>query len=279
MVLKTLFGNTKHIYLIGIGGIGMSGIAKILISLGYAVSGSDRRSSEITSELQMMGIKVHTGSHSAHSIRQNIDVVVTSSAISPANPEIIQAKKWNIPIISRAEMLAEIMRLKRGIALAGTHGKTTTTSLTATIFTQAKLSPTTIIGGKWFAINSNAVLGKSEYLISEADESDGSFLKLMPVYSAVTNIDWDHMDYYKNKEKLMLYFLNFINKTPFYGMAFLCFDDKNVASLKDEIEKPYTPYNIIEKQKEVPKDRRGIFAKDVDYHSNRGIFLTRKRWR
>ena len=171
----------------------------IVASLGYRISGSDLQHSGVTEKLSKQGASVFIGKHSRKNLPKNTDVLVTSSAISPANPEVLEAEQRNIPIIRRAEMLAEIMRIKTGIAVAGTHGKTTTTSLVASIFEAAKLSPTSIIGGNFFAINSNAKLGESDYLICEADESDGSFLDLSPVYSIVTNIDWDHMDFYGSK--------------------------------------------------------------------------------
>ena len=266
MTIQTLFGKTKLIHFLGIGGIGMSGIARVVSSLGCQVSGSDLSRSEITDELEELGMIIKIGKHSKKNLLPNVDVLVNSSAISPANPEILEAKKRGIPIISRAEMLSEIMRLKKGIAIAGTHGKTTTTSMTAAIFNQAKLEPTTIIGGKWFAINCNAQVGKSDYLISEADESDGSFLKLSPVYSAVTNIDWDHMDFYKNKERLLLYFLDFINKTPFYGMSSLCFDDENILNLVGEIEKPFIGYAIDDDQKKKGGLKKtSLIASNIDY--------------
>ena len=253
-MFKKSFGTVKHIYFIGIGGIGMSAIAKIILAMGYQVSGSDLTKNETIEEFLSSNIKIYLG-HRRTNISNHIDVVVTSSAISPANPEVLEAKDKKIPIIQRGEMLAEIMRLKQGIAIAGTHGKTTTTSLVSAIFNHAGYSPTSVIGGKWFGINSNAELGKSNILICESDESDGSFLKLSPIICVVTNIDCDHMDYYLNEERLLLSFLEFINKTPFYGKAFLCFENENLYKLKPEIEKPFTSYGFNE--------NFNIFAKNI----------------
>ncbi len=257
------FQKTKKIHFIGIGGIGMSGIAKIVLGMGYSVVGSDAKRSDTIKELEKLGVTVYLG-HAQKNITADINVIVSSSAISPLNPEVIAGLEKKIPIILRGEMLAEIMRLKTGIAIAGTHGKTTTTSLISSIFYEGELSPTTIIGGKWFKINSNAELGKSHYLICESDESDGSFLKLSPVYSVVTNIDEDHMDFYKTKDNLLNSFLSFINKTPFYGKTFLCFDDKNIRKLKSQIKKPYASYGIKHDKK------------DLDLYASNIKFLNQK---
>ncbi|MBU1076890.1 MAG: UDP-N-acetylmuramate--L-alanine ligase, partial [Spirochaetes bacterium] len=200
----------------------MSGIAEILLNLGFKVTGSDISSSETTNHLSRRGAEVFIG-HKADNIKK-ADVIVYSSAIDNKNPEIRKAKGMNIPIIPRAEMLAQLMRLKKGIAIAGTHGKTSTSSIIGNIFHQANLKPTTIIGGKVFNIGSNAILGKGDYLICEADESDGSFLKLSPEVVVVTNIDNDHLDYYGNMVNLKKAFIEFINKIPFYGFAVVCID-------------------------------------------------------
>ncbi|BBM88810.1 UDP-N-acetylmuramate--L-alanine ligase [Spirochaetota bacterium] len=245
MVFAKPFGRTRLVYFVGIGGIGMSALAKIVYSMGYHISGSDLHHSENVSDLEKLGIEVAIGHQRSHiTSRQDIDVVVTSSAISPANPEILAARDKQIPIITRGELLAEIMRLKEGIAIAGTHGKTTTTSIVSAIFHEAGYSPTAVIGGRWSGIHSNAQLGESDIMICETDESDGSFLKLSPVFSIVTNIDIDHMDYYLNEERLILHFLEFINRVPFYGKAFLCFDDNRIAALKPNLKKPYATYGL-----------------------------------
>jgi len=236
---KKIFGKTEKIHFVGIGGSGMSGIAEVLLAIGFDVTGSDISDSETVRRLKKLGAKVFLG-HRMDNVENDVDVVVFSSAINDTNPELKKAKKMNIPIIPRAEMLSELMRLKRGIAVAGTHGKTTTSSMIGNIFLTAKLNPTTIIGGKLFNIDSNAKLGKGEFLICEADESDGSFLKLSPEIVVVTNIDDDHLDFYQNMKNLKNAFINFINKIPFYGFAVLCVDDKNIREII-----PYLKKNII----------------------------------
>ncbi len=247
MVFAKPFGRTRQLYFIGIGGIGMSALAKIVFAMGYKVAGSDLKASETTAELSAMGVTVVIGHHRKHiQTQQNIDVVITSSAISPGNVELLAAQDRGIPIITRGELLAEIMRLKEGIAIAGTHGKTTTTAMVSAIFHQAGFSPTSVIGGRWSGIHSNAQLGKSEILICETDESDGSFLKLSPVLAVVTNIDLDHMDYYQTEERLLLHFLEFMNSVPFYGKTFLCLDSPRLAGLCLELKKPYASYGIME---------------------------------
>ncbi len=244
MVLQKPFGKTRKLHFIGIGGIGMSALAKILRSMGFEVTGSDIKSSSIIDELRKnFNISISIG-HGAENVKTPLDVVITSSAISPANPEILEARDKGIPIISRGEMLAEIMRLKKGVAVAGTHGKTTTTSLLTAIFRKAGYSPTAIIGGKWFGIQSNAELGSSEIIICETDESDGSFLRISPIFSIVTNIDSDHIDFYKTEENLNQSFLSFINKTPFFGKAFLCASDQRIVALLDKVEKPFATYAL-----------------------------------
>lgn len=230
MIKKTkLFGKIEIIHFIGIGGSGMSGIAEILLNLGFKVTGSDIASSETVIHLKKAGAFVFIG-HKAANVTQ-ADVVVYSSAIDKKNSEIKKALALKIPIIPRAEMLAQLMRLKRGIAVAGTHGKTSTSSIIGNIFLQAHLKPTTIIGGKVFNIGSNAKLGKGDFVICEADESDGSFLKLSPEIAVVTNIDNDHLDYYGNMKNLKKAFIQFINKIPFYGFAVVCIDSKHVRSI------------------------------------------------
>jgi len=239
------FLKVRHLHFIGIGGIGMSGIARICHTLGYHVAGSDLRESEMVRDLRALGLVVHLG-HRGENLGE-AQVVVTSSAVSPGNPELRAAVERGIPVIQRGEMLAELMRLKYGIAVAGTHGKTTTTAMVSAVLIEGGLSPTTVVGGKWMAINSNAELGQSQFLVCESDESDGSFLKLAPVITVVTNVDLDHMDHYKTEENLQLSFLQFINKTPFYGKAILCADDPRLAGLLGEVEKPKLTYGFSER--------------------------------
>ena len=223
----------------------MSGIARILHNLGYTISGSDLTDSQNLRELTELGIKTSVG-HRLENL-QEAQVVVTSNAISPGNKELLAARDKQLPVIDRGEMLSELMRLKFGIAIAGTHGKTTTTALVSAICIGGGLDPTSVIGGKWVGINSNAELGKGKYLICEADESDGSFLKLSPVIGLVTNIDKDHLDFYKTEEILLTYFLNFLNKIPFYGRGIICIDDPHIQRIEKEIQKPYTTYGFSSK--------------------------------
>lgn len=240
-----MYRKTKHIHFVGIGGIGMSGIAELLLNLGYTVSGSDLQVTDITAKLEQLGAKIYRG-HERQWVG-GADVVVTSTAIAEDNPEVAQALEEHIPVIQRAEMLAELMRLKKyGIAIAGSHGKTSTTSLVATILGEAALDPTIVVGGKVASLGGNAKLGEGEFLVAEADESDGSFLKLSPVIEVVTNIDLEHLDYYRDIEHIKDVFLEFINRLPFYGVAIVCFDDKNVAALLPEIHKRTITYGLTE---------------------------------
>ncbi|MDH4317109.1 MAG: UDP-N-acetylmuramate--L-alanine ligase [Desulfobulbaceae bacterium] len=240
-----MYKKTKHIHFVGIGGIGMSGIAELLLNLGYRVSGSDLKCSAITKRLEGLGGVVHYGHDS--SALTNPDVVVTSSAIPSHNPEVLKANELHIPVIQRAEMLAELMRLKKyGIAIAGSHGKTSTTSLVSWILSKAKLDPTVVIGGKVDSLGGNAKLGSGEFLVAEADESDGSFLKLAPVIEVVTNIDLEHLDYYRDLDHIKEIFLQFIDKIPFYGAAILCLDDLNTAELLPNIRKRVITYGLSE---------------------------------
>jgi len=237
-----LFRKTKHIHFVGIGGIGMSGIAEVLINLNYDVSGSDLRDNEITRHLQSLGVTVYYG-HEGGNLR-DVDVVVVSSAVKDDNPEVTEARRRLVPVVPRAEMLAELMRLKMGIAVAGTHGKTTTTSMVATILSKAGIDPTVVIGGKLNSIGSNAKLGQGKYLVAEADESDGSFLYLSPTISIVTNIDPEHLDHYGTMENMMKSYLDFINKVPFYGLAVLCMDNKNIQLIIPKVKKRFVTYGI-----------------------------------
>lgn len=257
---------TKHIHFVGVGGIGMSGIAELLLNLGYKVSGSDLNGSAITDNLERLGGVIHKGHKSEW--MAGADVVVTSSAISPTNPEVVQAQNTNIPVIMRAEMLAEIMRLKKnGIAIAGSHGKTSTTSMVSWMLASAGLDPTIVIGGKVDALGGNAKLGEGEYLVAEADESDGSFLKLSPVLEVVTNIDLEHLDYYRDLEHIKATFLEFIDKIPFYGAAIVCLDDANIADILPLIKKRTITYGLT--------PQADIFADEVTWEDGR-IYFTVK---
>jgi UDP-N-acetylmuramate--alanine ligase len=235
-------GKIQHIHFVGIGGIGMSGIAEVLLNLGYQVSGSDVKESEVTRRLAALGCEISYG-HRKENVRE-ADVVVVSSAIRKGNPEVEVAEQRLIPVIPRAEMLAELMRMKVGIAIAGTHGKTTTTSLIATVLAAGGLDPTVVIGGRLNSIGSNARLGQGDFLVAEADESDGSFIKLMPTIAVVTNIDADHLDYYSGIDEIKETFLNFLDKIPFFGLAVLCLDHPNIQSLIPRLKKRFTTYGL-----------------------------------
>ncbi|MEP4485734.1 MAG: UDP-N-acetylmuramate--L-alanine ligase [Halioglobus sp.] len=239
----------RHIHMIGIGGSGMSGIAEVLVNLGYRVAGSDLRASAVTRRLEAKGIAIHIGHHADN--LGDADVVVSSSAVDESNPEVVAAREARVPVVPRAEMLAELMRYRHGIAVAGTHGKTTTTSLIASIFGEAGLDPTFVIGGLLNSVGSNAQLGASRFLIAEADESDASFLHLQPMVAVVTNIEADHMDTYGGDfTVLRRTFVEFLHNLPFYGAAVLCIDDPVVASLLPEVTRQVVTYG---------------FADDADY--------------
>jgi len=237
-----MYQKKYHIHFVGIGGIGMSGIAELLLNLGYEVSGSDTAPSDITKHLKSLGGTIFKG-HSAKNIK-DADVVVTSSAINSENSEVVTAREASIPVIPRAEMLAELMRLKYSIAIAGSHGKTSTTSIVASILDKGDLDPTVVIGGKLKSISSNAILGQGDFIVAEADESDGSFLKTSPTIAVVTNIDREHLDFYKDLDAIKKVFLSFINKIPFYGLAILCLDNEPIQDLIPKITKRYTTYGI-----------------------------------
>jgi UDP-N-acetylmuramate--alanine ligase len=233
----------KRIHFVGIGGSGMSGIAEVLANLGYIVSGSDLAEGPVVRRLRQMGIKVVVG-HAAANV-QSADAVVVSTAVKPDNPEVLRAREAHIPVVPRAMMLAELMRFKQGIAIAGTHGKTTTTSLVAAVLAEAGLDPTLVIGGRLNSIGTNAKLGKGEFLVAEADESDASFLYLQPVISVVTNIDADHMETYQQDfEKLKSTFVEFLGHLPFYGLAVLCKDDPHVRAIMPAVTRPMLTYGI-----------------------------------
>ncbi|MCF8067304.1 MAG: UDP-N-acetylmuramate--L-alanine ligase [Desulfobacterales bacterium] len=257
-----MYNKKYQIHFVGIGGIGMSGIAELLLNLGYKVSGSDVKSSDITGRLEKLGGTIFIG-HAAGQI-QDADVVVLSSAIKPENPEVIAARKALVPLISRAEMLAELMRLKYSIAIAGAHGKTTTTSIVASVLAKGDLDPTVVIGGKLKGIGTNALLGRGEYIVAEADESDGSFLKYSPAVAVVTNIDREHLDFYKNLDAIKQVFLDFIEKIPFYGCAILCLDDEHIQGIIPKITKRYITYGL--------SSQADIYAADVIYDKMQSRF-------
>ena len=236
-----MFEKKHHVHFVGIGGIGMSGIAEVLLNMGYVVSGSDQTDSETTRRLARLGAAVIIG-HSPANVPEAIDVVVISSAVKMSNPEVARARELRIPVIPRAEMLAELMRMKFGIAVAGTHGKTTTTSFIAEVLARAGLDPTVVIGGKLRALGTNARLGQGKILVAEADESDGSFLMLSPTVAIVTNIDPEHLDHFGTIETVEEAFLSFIHRVPFYGRAILCLDHPRVRALLPHVRKPYVTY-------------------------------------
>jgi UDP-N-acetylmuramate--alanine ligase len=236
-----MFFSRQHLHFVGIGGIGMSGIAEVLLNLGYTISGSDLKLSAITERLTKLGATVYEG-HNASNVGA-AKALVVSSAVDEANPEVQEARRLQIPVIPRGELLAELMRLKYGIAVAGSHGKTTTTSMIATILSHAGMDPTVVVGGKAAAMGgSNARVGKSEFLVVESDESDGSFLKLSPILALVTNIDREHLDHYADIETIRGAFTEFVNKVPFYGAAILCLDDENIQMILPSVRRRTITY-------------------------------------
>jgi len=237
-----MFAKLQRVHFVGIGGIGMSGIAEVLLNLGYKVSGSDLKRSAVTERLEKLGAATYEG-HRAENVL-GAEVVVTSSAIAKDNPEVAEARRHHIPVIPRAEMLAELMRLKYGIAIAGMHGKTTTTSMVAAVLAAGGLDPTVVVGGRVDALGSNARLGKSHYLVAEADESDRSFLKLSPILSVVTNIDREHMDCYRDMDDVESAFVEFMDRVPFYGMVVLCIDDARLRDLIPRVQRRVVAYGI-----------------------------------
>ncbi len=237
-----MYRKKYHIHFVGIGGIGMSGIAELLLNLGYTVSGSDLKSSEITERLRSLGGVINEG-HAAGQI-EGADVVVISSAVRPDNPEVSAAQRASIPVIPRAEMLAELMRLKYSVAVAGAHGKTTTTSIGAALLASGGLDPTVVIGGKLIGIGTNAVLGRGDFIVAEADESDGSFLRYSPAIAVVTNIDREHLDFYPDLAAIQQVFLQFIDRIPFYGLAVLCLDNEPIQDLIPQIKKRTATYGM-----------------------------------
>lgn len=240
-----MYGKIKKIHFVGIGGIGMSGIAEVLINMGYEVSGSDLKRTKVVERLEKLGADIKIG-HSGKNI-SNSDVVVYSSAIKNDNPEIVSASAANIPLIPRAEMLAELMRLKLGIAVVGSHGKTTTTSMVASVLSHGNLDPTIVVGGRVKSLDSNAHLGTGKFMVVEADESDGSFDKLSPVISVLTNIDEEHLDHYKTMDALEDAFLSFLNKVPFYGLAVMCTDCERTRKIAEKFNKKFITYGLNSK--------------------------------
>jgi UDP-N-acetylmuramate--alanine ligase len=251
-----MFRKIQKLHFVGIGGIGMSGIAELLLNLGYHVSGSDAKQSALTDRLVALGGTIHIG-HKPENVG-DANVVVISSAVRPDNVEVQEAKARQIPVIPRAEMLAELMRLKYGIAIAGAHGKTSTTSMIATVLVKGGFDPTVVIGGRLNAFGSNAKLGKGDFLVAEADESDGSFLKLSPTIAVVTNIDREHLDHYAGLPEIQSAFISFINKVPFYGSAILCHDNANIQAVIPRIERRILTYGT--------DDRADLWASQIKHH-------------
>jgi UDP-N-acetylmuramate--alanine ligase len=254
------FRNFQRIHMVGIGGIGMSGIAEVLLTLGYSVSGADTKPSTITERLQDLGATIFEG-HKAENV-EGAHVVVTSSAVKADNPEVIEAHKRKIPVIPRAEMLAELMRLKYGVAVGGAHGKTTTTSMVASILAAAHLDPTFVIGGRVNQAGATARVGKGEYFVVEADESDRSFLLFAPVVAVVTTIDEEHLDQYSSLEDIKSAFLQFVNRVPFYGAAVLCLDEPNVQAIIPEVKRPIITYGV--------SNQADLVISDIQFHGMSG---------
>jgi UDP-N-acetylmuramate--alanine ligase len=263
-----MFRRIQHVHFVGIGGIGMSGIAEVLINLGFRVSGSDIKRSGVTDRLQDMGVEFTEG-HAAENVG-DADVVVRSTAVRDDNPEIVEAHRRSVPVIPRAEMLAELMRLKpHSVAVAGSHGKTTTTSMVATVLGHAGLDPTIVVGGVVGAFGSNAHLGTSDLMVVEADESDRSFLMLTPTIAVVTNIDREHMDYYHDMDDVRTCFTNFVNKVPFYGASVLCLDDPNVQAIIPSVERRRLTYGL--------SAQADVSAHGIRYDQNFGSKFTVQR--
>lgn len=267
------FGSSEKrhwIHFVGIGGIGMSGIAEVLLNLGYRVSGSDLRESDATQRLRKLGAEVHIGHHEEN-LAGEPSAVVISTAVKFSNPEVLAARERMIPVIPRAEMLAELMRMKYGVAVAGSHGKTTTTSMIAEVLTAARMDPTMVIGGRVRSLGSNAKMGKGEILVAEADESDGTFLLLSPTIAVVTNIDREHIDYYGTADALAEAFLTFMNKVPFYGSAVLCLDHPQVRALLPKVRKRFITYGLSQEA--------DFSALDLRFHEMEVSFSVRHRTR
>jgi len=238
----TMFGRVKHVHLVGIGGAGMSGIAEVLVNLGFVISGSDLRRTETTERLEQLGGRIALG-HDPGNI-EGADVVVVSTAVSADNPEVVAARERMVPVIPRVEMLAELMRMKYSVAVGGTHGKTTTTSLISAVLSAGGLDPTVVVGGKIQSFGTGARLGASEYMVAEADESDGSFLKLSPTIAVVTTVDEEHLDYWSGLEEIKGAFIHFANSVPFYGCSVVCLDQRNIQSIIGDIDRRVVSYGL-----------------------------------
>jgi UDP-N-acetylmuramate--alanine ligase len=260
-------GRVRHVHFVGVGGIGMSGLAEILRTLEFDVSGSDLREGEMTQRLRRLGVRIDLG-HRAENVH-GADVVVFSSAIDVTNPEMREAQMLAIPVISRAEMLAELMRVKYGVAIAGSHGKTTTTSLIATVLSAAGLDPTVVVGGRMAALGSNARLGEGDLLVAEADESDGSFLRLTPTIAVITNIDPEHLDFYGDHEALKDAFVQFAEKVPFYGLGVLCLDHPHVQDVLPRIRRRHVTYGI--------SPQADYSARAIQFHGTSTSFVAYRR--
>jgi UDP-N-acetylmuramate--alanine ligase len=237
-----MFGRVKHVHLVGIGGAGMSGIAEVLLNLQFVVSGSDLKMSDVTDRLKKLGARVHSGHDEANI--EGADVVVVSSAVSAANPEVLAARDRLVPVIPRVEMLAELMRMKYSVAVGGTHGKTTTTSLISAVLSAGGLDPTVVVGGRIKTMGSGARLGASQYMVAEADESDGSFLKLSPTVAVITTVDEEHLDYYSGIDEIKAAFTRFANSVPFYGCSIVCLDQENIQSIIGDIGRRVITYGL-----------------------------------
>lgn len=257
-----MYGRIRKIHFVGIGGIGMSGIAELLLNQGYQVSGSDLRETDTVRRLAELGGQIMLG-HAAEHV-EGADVVVTSTAVKADNPEVAEAHRRHIAVIPRAEMLAELMRMKYGIAIAGTHGKTTTTSMMSVVLHHAGIDPTAVIGGKLDVFGSNAKLGRGKFLVAEADESDGSFMHLTPTIAVVTNIDTDHLDYYSGIEEIKGIFVDFVNKVPFYGRAVLCLEDPRIQEILPAVKKRFNTYGLT--------SQADFYAEDIRQRQGRTSF-------
>ena len=257
-----MYQKKYHIHFVGIGGIGMSGIAELLLNLGYTVSGSDLVASDITRRLTALGGRIYRGHEAGQA--EGADVVVVSSAVDQRNPEVAAALAASVPVIPRAEMLAELMRLKYSIAVAGAHGKTTTTSIIAAVLSKGGFDPTVVIGGKLKSIDANAVLGQGDFIVAEADESDGSFLKMSPTIAVVTNVDREHLDFYRDLENIKEVFAHFIDRIPFYGLAVLCLDNEAIQDLIPKIRKRFATYGL--------SSQADFQARNVSFHGLQSRF-------
>jgi UDP-N-acetylmuramate--alanine ligase len=262
MFFKEIPIRHRHLHFIGIGGIGMSGIAEILLNLGYPISGSDLRRSAVTNRLEKLGARVFEGHHAPNI--EGAEAIVISSAIPESNPELAAARARKIPVILRGELLAELMRLKFGIAIGGSHGKTTTTSITAAMLNHAGKDPTVVVGGRVDSMGSNAKLGKSDLLLVESDESDASLLKLAPILAVITNIDHEHLDHYHSFEALADTFVEFANKVPFYGSAILCIDDANVRALLPRVKRQVHTYGMMERSPDADLKITGVRCEHLE---------------